>query len=602
MEANGVLLRKDAPPESKWDVEHVFPSWEAWEAEFEAVKGEIPRVESFTGRLGEGPEVLADWLEMLSQVWRRMMRLHLYPYMHTVVNADDTQAKGNLGQAMGLVAQLQAASAFAEPEMLALGDQLLTWAEENPRLAIYAHHFDNLLRIQKHVRSPEVEAILGRLTDPFSAPFQTYSELTNSDLDLGEAEESTGHRHPTTQSNMSTHMHSPDRTRRRTAWERYSDGYVRMQNTLASNYIAHVKQAVFMARERGYDSVLESMLVPHNIPLEVFHNLLATFQQHLPTWHRYWEVKRRALGVETIHPYDIWAPLVQDPPAVEYKQAVDWILTSLAPLGEEYTSTLRRACLEEGWVDWAPNAEKRQGAQSLPAYNTHPFLWLSYDDSLSGSSTLTHELGHSLHSYLSNRNQPEVYAHYNMTAAETASNFNQAMLRAYLVEEKVDDRRFQLASIDEAMDNFHRYFFIMPTLARFELAVYTRAEEGKPLTVDFFNQTMADLFAEGYGETMTDDRTRTASTWAQFLHLYMPYYTFQYAVGISAAHDISARILAGDAGAAQNYLGFLSAGSSLYPVPLFELAGVDLTSTGPVTSAFAVLDGIVDRLQALTEG
>ncbi|MBX3000325.1 MAG: oligoendopeptidase F [Caldilineaceae bacterium] len=599
MQANTVLLRKDAPVESQWDVDHVFPSWQAWEAEFEAVKGALPQVASFEGRLGEGPEVLADWLEMMSQVWRRVMRLRLYPYMHTVVNTNDTQAKGNLGQTMGLVAQLQAASAYGDPEMLALGNQLLVWAKENDRLAIYAHHFDNLLRQQKHVRSPEIEAILGRLQESFSAPFQTYSELTNADLDLGEAEDSSGKRYPTTQSNIGMHVQSPDRTRRRTAWERYSDAYVRMKNTLASNYIAHVKQAVFMARERGYNSVLESMLVPHNIPLEVFHNLLATFQRHLPTWHRYWEVKRRALGVETIHPYDIWAPLVQDPPKVEYKQAVDWLVTSLAPLGEEYTSTLRRACLEERWVDWAPNAEKRQGAQSLPASNTHPFLWLSYDDSLSGASTLAHEAGHSLHSYLSDRNQPEVYAYYNMSAAETASNFNQAMLRAYLANEKAGDERFQLASIDEAMDNFHRYFFIMPTLARFELAVYTRAEEGKPLTVDFFNNTMADLFAEGYGETMTDDRTRTASTWSQFLHLYMPYYTFQYAVGISAAHDISARILAGDAEAAQRYLGFLSAGSSRYPVPLFAGAGVDLTSAEPVERTFAVLDAIVDRLATL---
>jgi oligoendopeptidase F len=600
METNSVLQRKDAPAESKWDVEHVFPSWDAWDAEFSAVKALIPQIESFAGRLSEGPIVLAEWLEFSSEVRRRALRLRLYPYMFTVVDNNDTQAKGNLGQVMGLLAQLQAASAFAEPEMLALGDTLFNWAGQDERLTLYTHYFDNLLRQKKHVRSPEVEAILGRLNDPFSVPFQTYSELTSTDLDFGEAEDSTGARHPITQSNLHTYLHSPDRTQRRTAWERYSDAYVRMQNTLASNYIANVKQSIFLARERGYGSVLESMLDPFNIPLEVFHNLLATFQQHLPTWHRYWDVKRRALGVETIHPYDIWAPFVEDSPQVEYTQAVEWTVAALAPLGDEYTSTLRRACLEEGWVDWAPNVEKRQGAQSLRAKNTHPFLWLSYDNSLNSAGTLVHELGHSLHSYLSDRHQPDIYADYNMSAAETASNFNQAMLRAYLVQEKAGDDRFQLASIDEAMDNFHRYFFIMPTLARFELAVYTRAEEGKPLTVDFFNQTMADLFAEGYGETMTDDRTRTASTWAQFLHLYMPYYTFQYAVGISAAHDISARILQGDAGAAPNYLRFLSAGSSLYPVALFEVAGVDLTSPDPVMRTFGVLDGIVDRLAALT--
>ena len=608
MDSENVLLRKDAPLESQWDVEHVFASWDDWQAEFAAVKEVIPQLRSYAGRLGEGPAVLAEWLTVAHQLRRRALRLRLYPYMHTVVNSRDTQAKGNLGQVMGLLAELRAAAAFADPEMLALGQdessgqhRLLVWADTNEPLTVYRHYFDDLLRQQSHRRSPEVEAILGRLVDPFAAVNQTYGELTNADLNFGDAEDEQGGRLPITQSNLGTHLQSSDRTRRRTAWERYSDAYLGMQNTLAANYIAHVKQSVFMARERGYSSVLESMLDPHNIPVAVFHNLVETFQRHLPVWHRYWDVKRKALGVETIHPYDVWAPVSPDSPKVKYTQAVEWIVAALAPLGEDYTATLRRACLDERWVDWAPNAEKRQGAQSLRAKGTHPFLWLSYDDTLSDSGTLAHELGHSLHSHLSDSNQPEVYSDYNMSAAETASNFNQAMLRAYLGAAKADDATFQLASIDEAMDNFHRYFFIMPTLARFELAVYTRAEQGKSLTVDFFNRTMAELYAEGYGDTMTDDPARTAITWAQFLHLYMPYYTFQYAVGISAANDIASRVLVGDNGAAQDYLGFLSAGSSRYPVPLFEMAGVDLLSSQPVERAFGVLSGIVDRLASLTD-
>lgn len=602
MSPEKLLLRKDAPTESQWNVDHVFASWDQWATELEAVKSMLPQVQSYAGRLREGPDMLAEWLAFSQQLRRRALRLRLYPYMHTVVNSRDTQAKGNLGQVMGLLAQLGAAAAFAEPEMLALGQDLLfTWADQNENLASYRHYFDDLLRQQSHRRSPEVEAILGRLADPFNAINQIYSELTNADLNFGEAEDSHGLRQPITQSNIGTHLQSSDRTLRRTAWERYADAYLGMQNTLAANYIAHVKAAVFTARERGYTTVLESMLAPHNIPVAVFHNLLETFQRHLPVWHRYWDVKRRALGVETIHPYDVWAPVSPNSPSVKYTQAVEWIVAALAPLGEDYTSTAQRACLEEGWVDWAPNAEKRQGAQSLRAKGTHPFLWLSYDDTLSDSGTLAHELGHSMHSYLSDSNQPEIYSDYNMSAAETASNFNQAMLRAYLGTAKAGDAAFQLASIDEAMDNFHRYFFIMPMLARFELAVYTRAEQGKPLTVDFFNRTMAELYAEGYGDTMTDDPARTGITWATFLHLYMPYYTFQYAVGISAANDIASRILAGDNGAAQNYLRFLSAGSSLYPVSLFEVAGVDLLSPQPVERAFGVLSGIVERLASLSD-
>jgi oligoendopeptidase F len=263
---------------------------------------------------------------------------------------------------------------------------------------------------------------------------------------------------------------------------------------------------------------------------------------------------------------------------------------------------LALAAGEERWVDWAPNAGKRQGAQSLRAKNVHPFLWLSYQSDLPSASFLAHELGHSMHSHFADSTQPELYADYSMTAAETASNFNQAMLRAYLLAEKPDDANFQLALIDEAMITFHRYFFVMPTLARFELAAYTQAEKSQPLTAHFFNETCADLFAEGYGDALTDDRPRTASTWSQFLHLYMPYYTFQYSVGISAAHATAEGILSGAAGAAERYLQFLSAGSSLYPKELFALAGVDLTSPEPVEKTFGVLAGMVERLEELAAG
>lgn len=600
MSESTTLLRQDAPVESTWDVESVFASWAAWQAEFDGLKQELPRLSAFAGRLGEGPGQVVAWLDAYSAFRRRALRLQLYPYMHTVVDAGDVAAKGKLGQASGLMGQFSAATAFAEPELMALGDTLRQWAQTEPELAIYDHYFDDLLRQKAHKRSGEVEEILGMLTEPFRNVFQTFSELTNSDLKFADAVDSQGAVHPVRQTTLPpTGIQSEDRVRRRTAWESFSDGHIAMQNTLASNYITHVKQAVFGARVRGYESVLASMLEPFNTPLAVFHTLLETFQKHLPVWHRYWEAKRRILGVETIHPYDIWASMAKEPVRVDYPQAVEWLVESLRPLGKGYTDVLARAAGEERWVDWAPNAGKRQGAQSLRAKNVHPFLWLSYQSDLPSASFLAHELGHSLHSHFSDSNQPELYSDYSMTAAETASNFNQALLRAYLLAEKADDANFQLALIDEAMITFHRYFFIMPTLARFELAVYTQAEKSQPLTVHFFNDLCADLFAEGYGDALTDDRARTASTWSQFLHLYMPYYTFQYSVGISAAHAIAEGILAGQPGAAENYLGFLSAGSSLYPRELFAVAGVDLTSPEPVEKTFGVLAGMVARLEEL---
>jgi oligoendopeptidase F len=342
-------------------------------------------------------------------------------------------------------------------------------------------------------------------------------------------------------------------------------------------------------------------LFNHALSDSVFHTLIDTFKKNLPTWHRYWDVKRRALGYDTIHPYDIWAPLTTKEPTISWEQAIEWICDGMKPLGDVYVNAFRQGCLQERWVDRAVNKGKRQGAFSYGTYDTFPFIMMSYSDDLSSLSTLAHELGHSMHSYLSNKNQPEIYSGYSMFVAEVASNFNQAMTRAHLFEVKKDDRDFQLALIAEAMDNFHRYFFIMPTLARFEYEVHEMVNNGKPVTAETLNNLMADLYAEGYGDTMTDDRERTSITWAQFGHLYVAYYTFQYATGISAAHALADKVRNGGATAAENYLEFLSSGSSVYPLDALKIAGVDMTTPEPIEKAFEVLSGLVDRLESLIE-
>ncbi len=599
---NDVLQRKDVPQESRWNDKAVFASWAEFEAEAEALKAALPQLTAFEGKLAQGPTELADWLTLMTALDRRLMRMLSYAYMATAVDANDMTAKENMGQVMGLFAKFKAASAFAEPAMLQLGATLLAWAGEDPRLEPYEHYFTNLLRQKAHRRSAEVEELLGLLQEPFSQTEQTAMELTNLDMTFTNALDSQGQCHPLSQSAVRRSLQDPDRELRRTAWQNYGDGYLEMKNTLASNYISSVKQNLFLARARGYNSVLESQLAPYNMPLDVFHNLLDTFKANISTWHRYWEVKRKLLGVDQLHPYDIWAPIVENQPAVSYQEAVDMICEGMAPLGEDYVAVLRQGCLEAGWVDYAPNAGKAQGAASGTCYDTPPFIYMSYNDSLLDMSTLAHELGHSMHAYLMDVTQPHIYNDafgLSMSAAETASNFNQALVRAHLLQTRADDPVFQLALIDEAMSNFHRYFFIMPTLARFELEVYSRAEQDKPLTADILNDLMAGLYAEGYGDSMAEDRERTAVTWAQFGHLYLPYYTFQYSVGISAAHTLADQILAGNNAAVDNYLAFLKAGSSLYTMDLFDLAGVDMTKPDVIENTFAVLSDLVDRLDAL---
>jgi len=597
------LLREDAPKESTWNREAVYLTWEAWVADFESAQSDLPVLGKFSGRLKEGPGVLLEWFQVRGVHWRRMMKLYLFARMAVAVDTGDEQAKSHYGQAIGLDAKFKAATAFEKPELMAIGDQLLDWLDIEPQLQIYRHYIKNVIRRRPHQRSSEVEQLLGMLEDSFNNVARTAQELTNTDLVFADAVDSHGKAHPVQQATVTpTGIQSPDRQHRRKAWENFCDSHLAMQNTLASNYVTEVKQRVFLAKVRGFDSVLELMLSPTNLPVEVYNTLIDTFKQQLPVWHRYWEVKRKVLKVDELNPYDVWAPIVTEPPVIPYQQAVDWICEAMSPLGQEYVEVMRRGCLEERWVDYAPNKGKMQGAASSLRVEMPPFIFMSYNDTLMSMSVLAHELGHSMHGYFADENQPWEYTEFDAissTVAETASNFNQAMLRAYLRKELKDNRQFQIALIDEAIFNFHRYFFIMPTLARFEYEVFSRAQQDQPLNASILNQIMANLFTEGYGDTMVDDPERTAITWAQFPHLYFPFYTFQYAVGISAAHALAEKVLAGDRQAAEDYLKFLSAGGSQYSIDLFNLAGVDMTTSEPIEKAFDVLADMIAQLEIL---
>jgi oligoendopeptidase F len=354
-------------------------------------------------------------------------------------------------------------------------------------------------------------------------------------------------------------------------------------------------------KARNFHSSLEATLFNGNVPVEMFHNLLDIFKKNLPLWHRYWRLRRKALGVKTLHPYDVWAPLTSKRHKVPFEKAVNWICEGLAPMGEEYVSVMRNGCLQDRWVDWSPNAGKRQGAFSTRVpRDTHPFIMMSYTDSIGSMSTLSHELGHSMHAYYASRAQPMFYYLYPSIVAETASNFNQAMTRAHLLHSN-PGKSFQIALLEEAMSNFHRYFFVMPTLARFELETHQRVEQGQALTAASMIELMADLFSEGFGGEMNLDRQRVGITWGTFTtHLYIDFYSFQYAIGISAANAIAKRILSGTPNAAQDHINFLKAGSSKPPLEVFKIAGVDMTSTQPIEDAFEVLEEYIERLETLT--
>lgn len=599
MSPQTIPAHNEIDPKYTWNAPSVFPSDEAWDAECVRIAQDLTGLKAYQGRLAEGPGVLAEAVAAIEGFTQRVYKLYAYAGMAYAVNTTDQAAAKRNGRAQGLYSQVAAAAAFLDPELLAIGEPTLRrWLVDDARLAYLGHYVDNLFRRQAHVRSAEVEALLGLLADPFSNAGMTHSMLTDADFKFPPASASDEGKLPVTQGTLGEILAGPDREARRTAWEGYMDTYLAYKNTLASNLLTSVKNNVFTMRARRHDTTLEMALHGPNIPVAVFHNLIDTFKKNLTTWHRYWQVRRKALGVETLQPYDIWAPLAQNRPRVPYEQAVTTICAGLAPLGQEYVETVRRGCMEQRWIDVYPCQGKMGGAFSSGAPGTFPFIMMSYTDEVFSMSTLAHELGHSMHSYLTWQNQPILYSDYGMFVAETASNFHQAMVRAHLLETTTDPN-FLLATLEEAMSNFHRYFFIMPTLARFELAVHQAEERGEGMSADDMIDLMADLFREGYGDGVHVDRERTGITWATFGHLYVDYYVFQYATGISAANALAKRIRSGTPGATDDYLRFLKAGNSLYPVEALKLAGVDMTTPEPVEAAFAVLAGLVDRLEKL---
>jgi oligoendopeptidase F len=590
--------RQQIASRHKWNLAAIYPSDAAWEQAISAFRQQLSAFAAHRAKLVSPPAV-ADCLAALDSIRFELGKLAVYAHSEHSVDTRDQNASANQSRAISLIGEALGATAFVEPELLALGvDTLQQWAAADARLAIYEQYFASLARRAQHVRNDEIEELLGQLMDPFRMSETTHSILADADLTFAPAHASDDSERAISQGTLDALLADPDRKVRRTAYESYADAHLALRNTMANCMATGVKQDVFLARARRYGSALEGGVLPHFVPPQVFHNVVDAFVANLPIWHRYWRVRRQALGYDTLHEYDIKAPLATGP-RVPFETAVDWISEGLVPLGREYVTALRRGVLEENWVDVYPNLGKSSGAFSSGAPGTSPLILMSYTDDIESLSTLAHELGHSMHSYSSWQTQPLVYADYTILLAEVASNFNQALVRDYLLRTHTEPS-FQIALIEEAMSNFHRYLFLMPTLARFELEIHQRVESGRALTADALIQLMNELFAQAYGGEVEIDPQRTGITWAAFhTHLYANFYVYQYTTGISGGQALAAEILQGTPGAVERYLQFLRSGSSRFPIDTLQRAGLDLTQPEPIQKAYDYLSTLVDRLEQL---
>lgn len=590
--------RSEVDPAFTWDLTALFPDAEAYRSEFDAAEQNLESLTAFKGRLGDSAAGLGDFMDDYWSSLARLFRLRAYASLPVSVDQGDALARAEAGRFQALAARFASAVAFVQPELLEIGSATLAaWQSEDERLSRLSRYFERLETARDHVRSAEVEALLGAANDPFGTAERAYNALANGEIAFAPAVDSQGAEHEVARSTFPALRASTDRQLRRSAFDAYTGGFLKFSDTLTELYLGRVKQSVFTSRARGYASTVEEQLKPREVPLSVLEAVVDTFTANLSVWHRYYAARRRLLKVDVLEEADVFAPLSTAEFPVPYETSIEWIADGMAPLGEDYVGKMLKGLTQDRWVDVYPNRGKRDGAFANHPPGVQPYIMMSYQGDMASLSTLAHELGHAMHGVLMHEVQPLAYTGYAMVIAETASNFNQALVRSHLLE-RFTDPVGRLAVLEEAFQNFHRYFFIMPTLVRFELEVHRAVERGEGLTAGRLNEIMRTLFQEGYGEHIATDE-RTGITWATFGHLYVPFYTFQYAAGIAAAAALADDVFRGVDGAVERYLAFLRAGASVSPVEAWELAGLDFTSAAPIERAFEVVTGYVEELEAL---
>ncbi|MFX4304426.1 oligoendopeptidase F [Exiguobacterium sp. A1_3_1] len=594
-----VLTRQDVDVTETWNLESIYATNEAWEEEFESVKAMLPLLVEYKGRLGQSAETLYEGLQLRDEVSRRLYKLYTYAHMRYDENTADSFYQAMNDRARTLASQIGATLAFMTPELLAVPESTIeTYLNENPDLAMYRHAFDELNQEREHVLTEAEEAILAKAGEVLGQSGTTFGMLNNADLTFPKIKGEDGEETELTHGRFITFLESSDRSVREAAFKAMYGTYAKYTNTLASTLAGSVKKDNFYADVRKFPSARAAALHGNAIPESVYDGLVEAVHEHLPLLHRYVALRKRVLGLDELHVYDMYTPLVSEVEMkVSYEEAKQLMVEGLAPLGAEYKHILEEG-LSERWVDVRETRGKRSGAYSSGAYDTQPFILMNWQDNINNLFTLAHEFGHSVHSYYTRKSQPYPYGDYSIFVAEVASTTNEALLNDYLLK-KVTDRKEKLYLLNNQLETFRGTLFRQTMFAEFEHAIHDAARLGQSLTPEFLTSTYYALNQKYFGEEIVLDE-EIGLEWARIPHFYYNYYVYQYATGISAAAALTDQILEEGQPAVERYINnFLKAGSSDYPIEVLKAAGVDMTTKAPVISALKQFELTLNNFEML---
>ncbi|MBO4627442.1 MAG: oligoendopeptidase F [Lachnospiraceae bacterium] len=593
--------RKEIASEYLWDLTSLFADDAAWEVECTKLSEDLEQLETFRGRLGESAEVVADAYRTLYTLSQRLEAMHGYAFQRRTEDTRNAQAQNMVNKADSVYVRFVGAASFLQPELLSLPEEKLEDYRNSAAIAPYKHTFEDTLRSKPHTLNADEEAIVAAFGEIRGAGGDVADMLMDADMKFADVinPDDPDHPIPLTHANYISLEESPNRAIRKGAFDNLYKAYGDLNNTFGATYLNTLKESALMTKLRKYSSNRAASLSNYNIPESVYDNLVETVHAFLPEMYRYLRLRKKLLGLDELHYYDIYTPITKDVTvSYTYDEAKELLLAAVAPLGEHYVETVRKG-LASRWVDVFPNIGKRSGAYSIGSCKTTPHISMNFTGTLDSVSTLCHEMGHSMHTYLTHENQPPQYDDYSLFIAEVASTVNENLLVEHLLS-KTEDPTMQLFLINQYLENFRGTIFRQTMFAEFEQIAHERVQKGESATPEDLNKIYLDLIKLYFGDEIVIDEA-VQYEWSRIPHFYRPFYVYQYATGYSSAVALSEGILKEGAPAVKRYLEFLSLGDSVYPLEALAHGGVDLSTPEPISKALTKFRELLDRAEELTK-